>query len=799
MLYPGLSKKDVEESFQKFGANIIRSKSESNITIFKKQLTSPLIYLLVLSGLISLVLKDYLGSSAIFIILFINTFIGFSQAYKSKKLLAKISTYISSKVEVVRDSKRQKINKSELVVGDIVLLKFGDIVPADCILLKAEDIRVNESILTGESQVIYKSVLVLLSESKDSKHILYAGSSVSYGSGIARIIAVGNNTKFGTISHLTLSTRKPSQFEKNSEAFSRGFSIISVLFVFVILGLQLYLKPGGLSHWPELAVFAIALMISLIPEELPIITNLSLAQESFKLGKKGLIIRHLTALEDLGNIDILCTDKTGTLTVNKQQVINHTFESNTAFDQIWLLSIESSDDIDIAVREWLSKNKKFKKKTLTIDDYTDILFDPKVRMSGRILKNFTLHKGSVESILDLCLFNDKKRQDILLDVQSKSRNGLRAISYASSSSINGKKVYLGTIFLADEIKPDAGDIVKACKSNGVALKILTGDSLEVAAYVAQLAGLVKSSDECIDVSTLPFNDEELLEYTIKSKKVFARTRPEDKYKIIQILQKNHVVGYLGDGINDAPALAIAQVGIVVDTASDIAKSTADIILLKPELGTIIHGIKSGRGVFENIQKYLRFTLIGNFGHALTIGLVSLLLPFEPILAIQVLIVNLITDFPMISISSDNVDNNDLRSPKKQELHKLLFFSFFLGLILAVFDIIFIAINLPLPVGQIQTSWFLFGICTELLLIFSVRSRKSIFKSVRPKLILISLALFAFMSALLLTIWGFKFIDITILSLNQIPFIVFLALLYLALSEITKLFFYRYVDPKISYD
>ncbi|MBC7472191.1 MAG: HAD-IC family P-type ATPase [candidate division SR1 bacterium] len=799
MLYPGLNQKNIQESLQKFGSNVVRSKSDSSFTIFTRQLLNPLVYLLILSGIISFVLKDYLESLVIFIILFINTSIGFSQEYKSKKLLAKISSYISSKAEVVRDSKRQKINKSELVIGDIVLLKLGDVVPADCVLLKAEDIRVNESILTGESEIIYKSVLVLLAESNDSEHLLYSGSFISHGSGIARVIAIGNNTKFGTISHLALNTKKPSQFEKNSESLSKSFSLVGIVFLFIIVGLQLYIKPDAINHWAQLAIFTITLMVSLIPEELPIITSLTLAQKSYKLGKSGLIIRHLTALEDLGNIDILCTDKTGTLTMNKQKVINYTFEHDEAFSQIWLLSIESADDIDIAVHEWLDDNKKLKKPKLTIDDYTDIPFDPKVRLSGRILQGFTVYKGSTESILDLCSVTNKKRETILSEVHLKSRNGLRAISYASSNSVNGKKIYLGTVFLADEIKDDADDVVRACKKNGVTLKILTGDSLEVAIYVAQQAGLIENTSECVDVSTLPFDDEDLLEHIIKSKKVFARTRPEDKYKIIQILQKNHVVGYLGDGINDAPALALAQVGIVVDTASDIAKSTADIILLKPELSTIIYGIREGRAVFENIQKYLKFTLIGNFGNAFTIGLISLLLPYQPILAIQVLIVNLLTDLPMLSISGDSVELSELRSPKKQEIHKLLFFCIFLGLFSTIFDFVFIGLHQSLPPGQVQTSWFFFSVCTELLLIFSIRSRKNIFRSVKPKRILVGLALFTFTVTVWLTLFGFRYLEITVLSLKQIPSIIILALLYLLASEMAKLIFYKYIDLKIDYD
>jgi P-type Mg2+ transporter len=799
MLYSGLSKEDVQKSRLKSGSNIVRSKSASAFSILRKEFSNPLVCLLILSGVISIVLRDYLESFVIGFIIIVNTIIGFSQENRSKKLLSKISSLISSKVEVIRDSTRQSIDKYDLVVDDIVLLKFGDIVPADCMLLKADDMRVNESILTGESEVVYKSVLVLLGESEDPKHLLFAGSSVANGTGIARVIAVGDSTRFGAISHLALNTKKPSQFEKNSENLSKSFSIIGILFLFIILGLQLFLKPDALSRWPELAIFAITLMVSLVPEALPIITNLSIAQKAYSLGKKGLIVRHLTALEDLGNIDVLCTDKTGTLTENKQKVVNHLFDSPSSFDQVWLLSVESADDIDKAVVEWLSDNKKVKKQTLTIDDYTDIPFDPKVRFSGRILKESIIYKGATESILDLCSVVGKKKDNTLSSIREKSRGGLRAISYAFKNSISGKITFLGTLFLADEIKSDADDIVRECLKNGVDLKILTGDSLEVAIYIAQQAGLVQSADDCIDASQLPYDDEKLLEHIISTKKVFARTKPEDKYKIIQILQKKHVVGYLGDGINDAPALAVAQVGIVVDTASDIAKSTADIILLNHELSTIINGIREGRTVFENIQKYLKFTLVGNFGNAFTIGLISLLLPYEPILAIQVLLVNLMSDLPMFLISGDTVDASELKSPRKQEMHKLIIFCVFLGLVSTVFDFIFIALHRLQPEGQVQTSWFFFSLCTELLLILSIRSKFSIFRSPAIQKPMLVVMMLTFGVGAWFTVSGFRLLEIATLSINQVLPILVLAGVYMVASDIVKQLYYKYIDPKISYD
>jgi P-type Mg2+ transporter len=800
MLYQGLTHSEVEKSLQKHGKNTVRVKSVSAFALFKRQFANPLVYLLIVAGLISYWLKDYNESIAIFIILFINAAIGFFQEYRSKKLIANISSYISSKVEVIRDGIRTKINKDELVVDDIILLKLGDIVPADCVILKADDIRVDESILTGESEIIHKTALVLLREAREEKHLLYAGSTVAYGFCVARVMLVGEQTRFGVISHLTLNTKKPSQFEKNTADLSRGFSIVGVAFLFIILGLQIFLKPGGVDRWADLALFTITLTISLVPEALPVITSLAIAQKAFGLGKKGLIIRHQTALEDLGNIDVLCTDKTGTLTENKQSIADYDIEKPGYFSYIWLLTIDSNEDIDIAVKNWLKDHKKInKKQKLTLDEYTDIPFDPQRRLSGRILKDTIIYKGSVESILDLCEVSKKKREAVIKNVRTKSTEGLRAIAYACKSQSSGEKIYLGTIFLADEIKSDADDVVRACVRNGVELKILTGDSLEVAIYIARKAGLITSSDECVDASQLPFHDEILLEHIIKSKKVFARTKPEDKYTIIKILQKNHVVGYLGDGINDAPALALAQVGIVVDTASDIAKATADIIILKHGLNVIINGVREGRAVFENIQKYLRFTLIGNFGNSFTIGLISLLLPFEPILAIQILIINLLTDLPMLAISNDNVELSDLKSPKKQELHKLLLLCVSLGLISTFFDFIFFAINRNLPADQIQTMWFLFSISTELLLIFSIRSSRVIFRSVAPHALLLNIIFFSFVTGLWLALTGFHFLNIAIIPVQSLVLISILATLYLITSEVGKNVFYKIIENKKSYD
>jgi P-type Mg2+ transporter len=799
MVFTGLHDSEIQESLIKNGSNLVRIKTESLFSIIARQFKNPMIYLLLASALISFILKNYPESIAICVIVLINSLVGFFQEFRSSSLISRISKFISSKVEVIRSSMRQQIDKSELVVGDIILIKLGDIVPADCILLKGDNIQVDESILTGESETVRKTALVLLKDEDNERHNLYAGSFISTGSGVARVVKVGNATKFGMISHLAINTKKPSEFQKNSEKLSRGFSIVGLLFLVLILGLQLFLKPDGLSRWPELALFTITLMVSLIPEALPIISNLSIAQKAHSLGKKGLIVRHLTALEDLGNIDILCTDKTGTLTENKQKVVSSAVDKEASYKYIWSLSIDSSDDIDVATRHWLVEKQNFDKKILAVDDYTEIPFDPATRLSGRVFKNKVIYKGSPEAILDLCDVYKNKKITLLKTIQDKSKHGLRTISYAVKQLDTNKIDYLGSVFLADEIKSDADDIVRACETNNIQLKILTGDSFEVAVYIAMKAGLIASEDECVDVSTLPYHDLDLLEHILHTKKVFARTKPEDKYKIIAMLQKSHVVGYLGDGINDAPALALAQVGIVVDTASDIAKSTADIILIKPELNTIILGIREGRAVFENIQKYLRFTLIGNFGNAFTIGLISLILPFEPILAIQVLIVNLLTDIPMLAISGDSVDTVDLKSPRKQELHKLLFYCILLGLVSTVFDFIFIAINRNFSPGYIQTSWFFFSICTELILIFSIRSKKFIFKSKQPKSILLELVFLAFLIGFWLSITGFRFLGITILPISSLIYIFGLAIIYIAVSETAKHIFYKYLEPNISYD
>ena len=795
MEFQGLSPSQVQQSREKYGKNIVKTKSESVFKLIVKEFANPMIYLLLGAAIISFVLRDYEECVAIVVILFINAFIGFIQEFRSKRLISRISSYISSSVATIRDGNRKVISKEDLVVGDLVMLKLGDIVPADCVIVKSEDVRVDESVLTGESQVIYKTALILLSESKDDSHILYAGSSIAHGSAIVKVTAVGEETRFGIISRLTTGTKKSSEFEKNTADLSKGFSIVGILFLFIVLTLQLFIKPNGLDRIGELALFTITLTVSLIPEALPVITSLSIVQKAAKLGKKGLVIRHFTALEDLGNIDILCTDKTGTLTENKQKVVSSDIENHTMYNKLWKISQESSDDIDTAISEWLvaSKYPIDKNLKLNIDDYTDIPFDPNTRLSGRVLKDEILYKGSVEFILNLCNITGGKHDDIISSVIEQSKSGLRAIAFAAKDKITNENMYLGVVFLADEIKPDADDIVRDCEKNNVELKILTGDSLEVATYIALKAGLIKHPSECIEASKLPFNDPEILQAIIKSKKVFARTKPEDKYNIIKALQANHVVGYLGDGINDAPALALAQVGIVVDTASDIAKSTADIILLKHELNVIISGIRDGRTVFENIQKYLKFTLIGNFGNSFTIGLISLLVPFQPVLAIQVLIINLLTDLPMLAISADKVDDEDLKSPKKQNIKQLLLFSITLGLVSTVFDFIFFGLHRDLQPGKIQTMWFLFSVCTELLLIFSVRSRFQIFKSSTPPRLLVGLAIFSFVVTVWLAVSGFALMGITTISLSALFAILVLTLAYFVTSQIVKFLFYKFID------
>ena len=782
----GLKTAEAQNLLTQYGLNEIHESHNSTFKIFLHQFKSPLVFLLLLATMISFATGGISDGIVITILIILNTVLGFAQEYHSDQLFQKLKEYVKSSVEVIRDGKKQFIDKKFLVPGDIIFHKLGDIVAADCFVINQNSLVIDESSITGESANVYK--IANPSENLEQHDgILFSGSAVAQGEVVAKVFATGIKSKFGQIADLSLNTKKKSVFQQNLNDLGRTFTIISILALFFILILHWMLDRH--DDFTSLLLFTLAIAITIIPEALPVIATLTLAHGAQKLTRLEVIVKNMASIEDLGNIDIICTDKTGTLTKN-QLIVKKFMADNPKdfFKYSYLVSAESDDPFDKTIFDFAEK--QIDKKMSLEEDFQDIPFDPIKRVSARDFHKFKIEKGTPEYVLDKC---DGNCDDELKEINNIEKKGFRVISLSYSDEHETK--YLGTYFFEDEIKEDAQHAIELGKEQHLMFKIITGDSLEVAINVALNVNLIKDKSEAIEAKDLHFDDAERLFAEVQQYKIFARTDPVQKYKIIESLQKQFHVGYLGDGINDAPSLKIANVGMVVDTASDIAKANADIILLNKNLKVIVNGIIEGRKVFANIDKYLRHTLSSNFGNLYTIGIISLFLNFLPLLPIQILLNNLLGDFPCLAFATDNNDHSELRRPKHHNITNLLIFSVILGLVTALFNLLFFWWASSFEIPYIQSMLFVFTTLTELLVIFSIRTRKFVFKGIKPSRNLTLLTGISVLIVIYCVIFGASIFKLLPIQPTQLLILFLFIIGYLITTEITKLELYKFHKDK----
>jgi Mg2+-importing ATPase len=533
-----------------------------------------------------------------------------------------------------------------------------------------------------------------------------------------------------------------------------------------------------------------------------------------KLAKDNVVVKRLSAIEDLGSIEILCSDKTGTLTENRMKVIDqYNIGSNDLiFHGALAGSLMSGNEefigsFDEALMEALGDSGKPR-----ISEYQklgEIPFDPNRRRDSILIRKegecLLVVRGAPENLLDLSLnVSGQEKENIMKWVEAEGKEGNRILAIGFKAVKNGSQCDLlkdeggltlaGLVSFSDPVKEGVMETIMQAEKLGVRIKILTGDSEDVARTIATQVGLVKNPDEVrlgLNLDLIK-SEKEQIDFVDRTA-VFARVNPEQKYKIIQLLQKRYEVGFLGEGINDAPALKLANVGIVVESASDISRDSADIVLLEKNLNVIIEGIKSGRATFENTIKYIKTTLISNFGNFYTIAIVSLFIPYLPMLPGQILLLNLLSDFPMIAISTDRVDEDQMRRPKSYKIGEILAISVILGIVSTIFDFIFFfAFNNPADPRLLQTNWFIGSVLTELALIFSLRTRLPMFQSKRPRGTLVWLSLIAGLFAIILpyTVFGQNTFGFLRPKPEYITLILGIVLAYLIATEIIKVFYYR---------
>lgn len=799
----GLTTQEAEKRLQEFGSNLIQASAVSSWQILKRQVNSAFVYLLLGASLLSFGLKEPTNGLMILLFIIINAGLGFYQEYKSEHTVKLLKKILTPKVKVRRDNKIKIIDSVNLVPGDIILLQAGDMIPADVRFVSGQNLMIDESVLTGESFPVKKSAA-------GGKNLGWGGTTMIEGKAEALVLNIGKNTNLGKLSKLTLETKKESGFAKALKKLSQLILYLVIITLALALTARLMIKPGS-TDLAETILFAIALAVSVIPEALPVVMTFALSKGALQLTKNKVVVKRLSAIEDLGGIEVLCTDKTGTITENQLTVAK--VNSKKEAEMLMLAAVSGyiladgkpplGNNFDRAIwtsgENSLMKIKAFKK-------IKEIPFDPQRRRDTVLVDNNGKYQLIVRGAPELLMsfsqnINEAEKRQLNQWISAEGRLGRRVLGIAAKDvertefNLNQDDQgleFLGLISFTDPVKKSAVEAVKQAKALGVEIKILTGDRPEVAETVAREIGLIEAAEKSITGDEWEKLTGEKKVEVLELCRVFSRVTPQQKYDIIQLLQERKTVGFLGEGMNDAPALKVANVALAVQGAADIAREAADIVILNKSLLVIINGIKIGREVFANTIKYIKTTLTSNFGNFYAIVAASLLIDYLPMLPLQILLLNLLSDFPMIAIATDTVDSQELMKAQKYQIKDIGLFSLVLGFVSTIFDFILFGLFVRLGAGVLRTNWFIGSILTELVLIFSLRTRLVSFKARRPSLILIGLAVAAALITIGLPYSGFgqkafEFVPPTVLQLLTILGI---GGAYFVTTEAVKLIYYR---------
>jgi Mg2+-importing ATPase len=569
----------------------------------------------------------------------------------------------------------------------------------------------------------------------------------------------------------------------------------------------------GTTNFFDFLLFCIALVVAILPEALPLVVTFSLSSGALRLAKKKVVVKRLPAVEDLGNIEILCSDKTGTLTENKLKLENiHSTEKEKCLLYGLLTSsylkeeIESSlNPFDAALFEKASGKirqeiKKF--KVISESSFDSFKLRSSVILERQDGKKVLIVKGAPEAVLKLSSRFNEAPGKIKEEIKIEGEKGKRVLAVGFkeiAGEVNEERnlTFLGYFCFSDPLKKTAREAIQLARKLGVNVKIITGDSQEVAGHVAKEIGLIENAKEVVLGETLDDLSEKKFENICQDYSVFARVSPKTKYKIVEMLGRKYEVGFLGEGINDAPALKAAHLAIAIPSAADVSREVSDIILLKKDLKVLVDGIKQGRNIFSNINKYIKCTLASNFGNFYSIAMISLIIPFLPMLPVQILLVNLMSDLPLVVVASDSVEAQELRKPKLYQLNKFILLIFLLGLASTIFDFIFFGIFHQIQPSLLRTLWYIESILTEIVLIFSVRTFHFFLKTKRPSFLLIIVSLLTFLATIVLpfTDFGKEFFHFVSPPLSALAIVLGLILAYFAVSEAVKLLYFRYWAQK----
>ena len=819
----GLSSMEAAARLLRYGANTLDSRQKYSFLLkVLSRFRNPLVLILLVAAVISGFTGDIASLVIISTMVLLSVLLDSVQEYRAERAAEQLKVSVALKEHVLRDGREITIRADQLVPGDVVLLAAGDMVPADGRLLEARDFFVNEGLLTGESYPTEKHVVAEGTANVDvaqAANAAFMGTSVVSGSAKLLLCATGNATQLGEISATLRHTPPPAALERGVYDFGLLIVRLTILLVLFVLLVNTFFHRPLLESF----LFALALAVGLTPELLPMIVSVTLARGAMRMAKQKVIVKRLAAIHDLGSMDVLCTDKTGTLTEAKIALIRHITlsgaDSERVLELAWLNShFESGlrSPLDTAILEHGSSiNAGWTK----IDE---VPFDFERRRVSVLLEHegrrILIVKGAPEDVLKLSnryeLSGESDTQPFdtatlaraNTQFQTLCEEGFRVLGIAWREEpasqthvvVSDERdfVFAGYAAFLDPPKASAGTAIAALERSGVGIKIITGDNERVTQYVCAQLGI--PVEGLLTGTELAALSEEALSARIEGTNLFCRVNPSQKNRIILALKRRgHVVGYLGDGINDAPSLHTADVGISVDGAVDVAKDAADIILLEHDLGVVERGVREGRRTFGNIMKYIMMGTSSNFGNMFSMAGASLILPFLPMLPIQILLNNFLYDLSEVPIPMDEVDDELLAQPRHWDIKFIRNFMLVLGSVSSIFD--FLTFGLLLWVfnateALFQTGWFMELLATQVLVIFVIRTRGSPLRS-RPNPFLAGTSLTVVAVGILLpyTAIGrwFGFVPLPLPFLGALGAMV---ICYLALAEGVKRWFYRRFPP-----
>ena len=813
----GLGEDEAKARLRLYGANLLKPRKRTDaLNLLLSQFKSPIILILLLAAALSIFLAGYTDAIIIMAIVVISGILGFWQERGAARAVEELLAMVQVKGMVQRQGKAREVPVEEIVPGDAVLLNAGDAIPGDCLILESKDLFVDEAVLTGETFPVEKAAGVLPAETPLSQrtNTLFMGTHVVSGTASALVVLTGTATEFGQVSERLRLKAPETEFERGVRRF--GYFLMEVTFVLVIaiFAVNAYLARPVLESF----LFSLALAVGLTPQLLPAIISINLALGAKRMAQEKVIVKRLASIENFGSMNVLCADKTGTLTAGLVQIHSALSVEGQESEKVLFFSYLNAffetgfaNPIDQAIRNYCCPDVSGYRKL------DEVPYDfIRKRLSILVASgddHVMVTKGALLNVLAVCTQAETGSGEVvdLASVQEAIRNnfgalsaqGLRTlgIAYRSMSSATTFSkddetglTFLGLLVLHDPPKPGIVETIQKMEGLGVTLKIITGDNSLVAASVGRQVGF--ANPRLVTGPELHQMSDEALLKKVNETQVFAEVEPNQKERIIFALRKaGNVVGFMGDGINDASALHASDVSLSVDSAVDVAKEAADIVLLEKDLGVLVQGVREGRTTFANTLKYVFMATSANFGNMFSMAGASLFLPFLPLLPKQILLTNLLTDFPEMTIATDSVDPELVEKPRRWDIKFIRKFMITFGMVSSVFDyltfgaLLFI---LHATTDQFRTGWFQESVISAAVIVLVVRTRKPFFKSMPGRYLLWATLLVVGATVI------FPYTPLAVLF-NLIPlspeFLLMIGLilvLYIILAELVKKVFYSRV-------